>query len=225
MIHKKDDLKNIVSGRFDEAQMRQKIILNIERKNKMKNFTWRKEYAVAIVCLVFTVVCTIGGGTILLARMKGNPAEEINVKSGIVINKLDKNASLSIEEDLSEDLTDCIPPLLKKPYKIPAGLEVVKRESTYVKAVEVCDNHYVTTYANSNGDRTMRLTVINNEIIKPYNLEGRSSVVAGSKVMFSEFGGNYFVEFRAHETNIGVETKGVSYDEVIALIESIIDAK
>lgn len=220
---------------FNKQENYNKIISKIGWTSARKSF---KYALVASFVLVTVVIGTMGFYNQKLSKREENISETNGINVQLNINKIKDMAATSLDADLEkiDGKREEIEKISKKftfikNLKIPEDLSLKNSYMIYTRSnfeVRVYDllHDYVFNYSNENYERD--ITIAFSEVGKPlrdYYLgeEKKKSKIGDIEVEISQYKELYVATFTHNEVNFDIETKGITENELVALLVSIIE--
>ncbi len=220
---------------FNKQENYNKIISKVEGTSARKSFKFR--YALVASFALFTVVVSSMG---FQHKKLSNSEEDISESNGIRIelniNKIKDMASLDIDlrkidakREEIEKISDKF--IFMRNIEIPKDLSLKNSYMLYTRSnfeVKVYDllHDYVLNYSDEKEER--KITVAFSEVEEPlrdyYLGEGKKvSKIGDIEVKISQYKELYMATFTYNEVNFDIETKGITENELVELLVSIIE--
>ena len=222
---------------FNKQENYNKIISKVEQTDTRKSFKFRYALA-ASFALVTVVVSSMGFYNEKLSKKEENISESNGIRTELNINKIKDIAATSLDVDLKkidakreeiEKISDKF--TFMKNIKIPEDLNLKTSYILYTRSdfeVRVYDllHDYVFSYSDQNEERD--ITISFSEVEEPlrdyYLGEGKKvSKIGDIEVKISQYKELYMATFTYNEVNFDIETKGITENELVALLVSIIE--
>lgn len=242
MKNNKKMFQEVIDNEFDKEKNYQKILERIEKmerkESQMKTF-----FKYSSVAAMF-VVAIIGGMTILknndgIRVLKPSTKVEEhndNVEDGdrIIINSKsnsDMSGSIKINAKYKEITLNQIQEKINtNNIVIPNGFEISETFTYYTKEDTSSNDYnilhdYVINYKkDDNGHIFISFSEVGNPI-RDYHFDTKNdkkSMINKNEVLISKYGSSYIATFKKDSMNFDIETKGISEEELIELLKSII---
>lgn len=223
-------IKNVFEEKINKNRIHENVIQRINKKNKKINKVWGFMLGTSLAAIVFSVILL--NGTV--------PTDTPTMSNIININRLDTSIDdyklidiAGRAEDISlSDLYDKYN--FTKNIAVPTDFEVARVLELYNKKNidEVGYNHftgYNIMYRSEAGEGAEGVDIFLSETEKQrircmhiLEEEYNTSVIKGVDMKILSFELNYIVLFNYQGVNYDIETHGLTENELISLLESII---
>ncbi len=232
---KNDELKEKIRKNIKEEI----AVSNIRKEFDMKtNRNKRIVYVISSICAVFILGIVIFIGTNKLdnafnigkTEQSNKNKEEQNIK--LNVNKLEDLAMTSLDADIKTIEMDTLPKKFKfmDGVIIPKGYELENSYNVYVrKNKDIAEYNILHDYLfYYRKDSTSNIKIAFSEIEKPlrdYYIEEEKNIskIGDVELIISNWKQMYIVTFEYENIFFDIETTGITEDELITLLESIID--
>ena len=220
---------------FNKQENYNKIISKVEGTSRRKSFKFR--YAlVASFALVTVVVGSMGFYNKKLSNSEDDISENNGIRIELNINKIKDMASLDIDlrkidakREEIENISNKF--IFMRNIEIPKDLSLKNSYMLYTRSdfeVKVYDllHDYVFNYSDEKEER--KITIVFSEVEEPlrdyYFGEGKKkSKIGDVEVKISQYKELYMATFTYNEVNFDIETKGITENELVELLVSIIE--
>ncbi len=208
---KKDDLLIAIGG-IDPAYIK---AADVEIKHpKIIKWNYFLAGAIPIILVAFLIL------PITKASKNAIPAER-----DIKVNNKTSYEFFEIQREEANDANPEYFSILEK-IVLPKGLS--KTNTYLICSGNDCDsqNNYQIVYSNADDSKNVMVSLSDtNEIIDSYSLESNSDVytiIADHKVKIFKYENKYISLFNLNGINVKIETNGLTEEEFVAVLESII---
>lgn len=232
-----NNLKGIMKKEFDKDKNYNEILSNIERVENMKNF--KLKYILASTVTFIVLFAVILG----ISSINNTPNEIIGEKD---INEDDSTSKIEIALDINEikdlemmslDVDIEIINISNIPerfefmnnIKIPSEYKINDSYNIYTKSgINANEYDVLHDYVfNYKKDNTNTIKIAFSEIEKPirdYYINGGNKVskIGESEIIISQYNKMYIVSFKYNDIYFDIETVGISQEELVDLLTSII---
>lgn len=234
----KEKLKKVIDNDFNKEKNYLSIL---ERKEGEKSMNKMLKYAlVPTLAIIMIVGCVFVVQNNSETLLKNEPAtkQDDNKKDKIMINsKSNSDMSGSVKFDGKIDATSeeakyeyIINKFNLKNIVIPDKYKLNDSYTLYIRENRETKNynilHDYVLYYKSNDDYYINISI--SEIgspIRDYHFDttgDKESIINGTKLNIAKYGNSYIATFTKDNVNFDIETSGVSEDELINLLKSII---
>ena len=225
-----------------KANVKEKIaILNIRKEFDMKaNKNKKIVYIITSACAVFVLCIGIIIGTnnsyfkkvyqIALEKTNTQNQEE-SLKNELNINKFKISAMVSLDADVKIITLKDLPEKFKfienislpEEYKLEENYIVCTRDNKEVDEYNILHD-YVFNYTKDNNKIKIAFSELE-EPLRDYFIEGgdKISKIGDAEFIIYQSGERYIVTFNYQNINFDIETTGITEDELVNLLQSIID--
>lgn len=225
-----------------KANVKEKIaILNIRREFDMKaNKNKKIVYIITSACAVLVLCMGIIIGTnnsyfkkvyqIALEKTNTQNQEE-SLKNELNINKFKISAMVSLDADVKIITLKDLPEKFKfienislpEEYKLEESYIVCTRDNKEIDEYNILHD-YVFNYTKGNNKIKIAFSEIE-EPLRDYFIEcgDKISKIGDAEFIISQSGEMYIVTFSYQNINFDIETTGITEDELVNLLQSIID--
>ena len=225
-----------------KANVKEKIaILNIRKEFDMKaNKNKKIVYIITSACAVFMLCIGIIIGTnkgglesiyqIALEKINTVNQEE-SLKNELNINKLEISAMLSLDADVEIIKLEDLPEKFKfienisllEEYKLEESYIVCTRDNKEVDEYNILHD-YVFNYTKDNNKIKIAFSELE-EPLRDYFIEGgdKISKIGDAEFIIYQSEEMYIVTFSYQNIHFDIETTGITEDELVNLLQSIID--
>lgn len=225
-----------------KANVKEKItILNIRKEFDMKaNKNKKIVYIITSACAVFMLCIGIIIGTnnsyfkkvyqIALEKTNTQNQEE-SLKNELNINKFKISAMVSLDADVKIITLKDLPEKFKfienislpEEYKLEENYIVCTRDNKEVDEYNILHD-YVFNYTKDNNKIKIAFSELE-EPLRDYFIEGgdKISKIGDAEFIIYQSGEMYIVTFNYQNINFDIETTGITEDELVNLLQSIID--
>ncbi len=228
----KQIIKDVFDNEFNANKMRNQILLKSERKNK-KNMIKFLKYAIPVF------IIAIVGGVVFLNNnqddyiFSDNNSNISDNNSNIIVNKIDNLDLTRLDADIrQEEINSVNLPWndMLNDINIPKDLDKFYGYGVYTKndsnnEYNILDS-YVYEYFNLDNNRKIKIAFSNtNKPIRDYFFDTddvKESNINDNKLVVYQSEDTYFTEFKYNGYYFDVETHGITIDELISLLKSII---
>lgn len=221
----KQIMKDVFDNEFNANKIRNQILLKSEKKTK-KNMIKFLQYA------TFLFVIAIVGITIFINNQQANYIYS-DVTSNIIINKINEFDLTKLDADIKfEEINSVNLPWndMFNNINIPKDLDKFYGYGVYTKNDSNNEynilNSYVYEYFNLDNNRKIKIAFSNtNRPIRDYFFDidyAKKSNINDNKLLIYQSEDTYFTEFKYSEYYFDIETHGISIDELIIFLKSII---
>lgn len=231
-----NNLRVAISKDFDKANNLKEIKERIEESSKMKKRNMIFKYAGGICCVALIVM-----GFILFNGKNDIKKIFDNGKDVIYINKVNSNSQAMLDVDIKsldiDSNSDKLYKDLNESYSfineisIPSDLIINKKYAIYGKE-NISDNNYSVLhnyrfiYKTSNSYRKITVSFSKNfEIPRDLILvsdNNKESTINNTKLVIQQYGQTYMTSFKYNNINFDIETRNITENEFISLLQSII---
>ena len=221
----KQIIKAVFDNELNADKIRNRILLKSERKNK-KNMIKFLKYAIPVFVLAIIVS---------LVFLNNNQDDYIfsDNNSNIIVNKIDNLDLIKLDADIKlEEINSANLPWydIFNDINIPKDLDKFCGYGIYTKNDSNNEydilNSYIYEYFNLDNNRKIKIAFSNtNKPIRDYFFDiddAKESTINYNKLLVYQSEDAYFTEFKYNEYYFDIETHGISIDELISLLKSII---
>lgn len=221
----KQIMKDVFDNEFNANKIRNQILLKSEKKTK-KNMIKFLQYT------TFVFVIAIVGITIFINNQQANYIYS-DITSNIIINKINEFDLTKLDADIKfEEINSVNLPWndMFNNINIPKDLDKFYGYGVYTKndsnnEYNILDS-YVYEYFNLDNNRKIKIAFSNtNRPIRDYFFDidyAKESNINDNKLLIYQSEDTYFTEFKYSEYYFDIETHGISIDELIIFLKSII---
>ena len=221
----KQIIKAVFDNEFNANKIRNQILLKNERKNK-KNMIKFLKYAIPVFVLAIIV------SLVFLNNNQDGYIFSDNT-SNIIVNKIDNLDLIKLDADIKlEEINSPNLPWydIFNDINIPSDLDKFYGYGIYTKNNSNNEydilNSYVYEYFNLDDNRKIKIAYSStNKPIRDYFFEindAKESNINDNKLLVYQSEDAYFTEFKYDGYYFDIETHGISIDELISLLKSII---
>lgn len=222
----KQIMKDVFDNEFNANKIRNQILLKSERKNK-ENMVKFLKYAIPVFVIAIVV------GSVVFLNNKQDSYIFSDDNSNIVINKIDDLDLTKIDADIKlEEINSVNLPWndMFNDINVPKDLDKFYGYGIYTKndsnnEYNILDS-YIYEYFNLDNNRKIKIAFSNtNKPIRDYFFDtddAKESNINDNKLIVYQSEDAYFTEFKYNEYYFDIETHGITIDELISLLKSII---
>lgn len=220
---KKNDVYLVFASRFNKDDMYKKIY-NKLTKRKRKQMIMK--YSFASIIVIFVV-----SGVLITKNMfdkEENPNTLDEVKNEIYINEIDNVmydgvSNLDVRVFDTNNSTYAVMPIS---VQIPSDLKLDTIYIVYIKDKQTGEydiiHDIIESYTGKNRTVNVAYSSIG-EVLRDIDIpKGNLSIVEGIKVMISKNGKTFIGQFKYHDVYYDIESFGLTIDEFLNIIKSII---
>ena len=221
----KQIIKAVFDNEFNADKIRNQILLKSERKNK-KNMIKFLKYAIPVFVLAIIV-------SIVFLNNNQNDYIFSDDTSNIIVNKINNLNLTNIDADIKlKEINNVNLPWydMFNNINIPIDLDKFYGYGIYTKNNSNNEydilNSYVYEYFNLDNNRKIKIAFSStNKPIRDYFFDiddAKESNINDNKLLVYQSEDAYFTKFKYNEYYFDIETHGISIDELISLLKSII---
>ena len=221
----KQIIKAVFDNEFNADKIRNQILLKSERKNK-KNMIKFLKYAIPVFVLAIIV-------SIVFLNNNQNDYIFSDDTSNIIVNKINNLNLTNIDADIKlKEINNVNLPWydMFNNINIPIDLDKFYGYGIYTK--NISNNEYdilisyIYEYFNLDNNRKIKIAFSStNKPIRDYFFDiddAKESNINDNKLLVYQSEDAYFTKFKYNEYYFDIETHGISIDELISLLKSII---
>ncbi len=217
----KDIFKKMYSNKFDKDGNYKKILERIgekEKKNKILKYAFVPTFVTFLICGVFIFSNDNWG----VLKTKPSYHDEI------IINNKSSNDLLKLDAKLKDiERDEIIEKFNLKQISIPDRYKLSHSYAVYIREYRDYNilHDYVLCYEEQ-VEKQIKIAI--SEIEEPirdyhFNTEGdKESIINGKKLFISKYNDSYIATFKKSNSNFDIETTGITEEELINLLKSII---
>lgn len=214
-------IKDIFDERIDKDIIRKNVLKKIDNKRDFKKLFILKLSlgAILIMCCLFIV----NNNQLLKTKVP-----TLNDNNNIIINKLNNMSQFKIDADVQIINGLYIPDLeVLQNLNIPKRLDKMNGAKIYTRNGKTGDYNIFANYEFSyfNDDNWISIALSDtNKPVRDYYFEevGTSSTINNINLIIYKYQDAYLTEFIYKGYNFDIETSGITEEELISLLESLI---
>ena len=231
----KENIRKTVKEKIAVSYIRMELDMKTANSKKVI-------YTISSICAVFILCLGIAFSTSLINNKpnteigKRDGVEELyvekeNLKMELNINKLNKLAIISADADIKEKEIDNLPKKIEfinqiaipEEYRLESKYAVYTKENLNAQEYNILHD-YVFTYRK---DSTNKIIITFSEIDKPLrdyyiSNEHKISKIGDTELIISQYEDRYIIEFSYQNLYFDIETVGITENELVSLLQSII---
>lgn len=226
------NFKNEMEKEFDKEKNYQAILSKIERVSEMKKI---KLSHILVPAFALVAVLTIG---IVAVNLENKPEDKKmiaseGIKVELNINQIKQMSQTRLDADIKTSDFENLPTKFDfiKNVKTPSSITLTNKYNIYVKSNKDIAKYdilhdYVFSYTNKNNTKDIQIAF--SELEKPlrdYYIEDgeKESKIGETKVLISQYEDLYIATFEKQGTYFDIETKGITQQELVDLLTSVIE--
>lgn len=228
----KNNLKQEIEKDFDKRRNYHSIMSKVEEKGKNKIL---KHILLPAVGFVFVMVVFLGLDNIPSQKNIIEKTSQENVVVNLKINKISKGQGISSSIDakrIDGKIQEIEQMDFVKELKVPKDIELRQSYGIYVRSNRQVSNYdilhdYVLYYSDNKEQNSRNISINFSKIGKPlrdYLLSEKDekSLVGQTEVIIQQYQDMYLAQFKYDNKNFDIETNGISQEELVSLLTSII---
>ncbi len=223
----KNKMKKVFDSYFNEEKMKEKILLNNEKKSISTFMKYSMPICLTMICTIVIIISSNNNIENNLNNTFSKGENEINIVETEVleVTRLDADIKeISIDTNENSYLKE-----LKEKVIIPDYLNDFNSYSIYTRINSNSNydilNCYVYNYYNTELESDIRISFSNtNKPIRDYQFEETANLsnINGIDLPIYKYENLYFTEFPYDGYNFDIETTNINLEELLTVLKSII---